>query len=55
MFAQWFKSKKDAKTGQFSVANKDKKVKDGIDFAIDTYGKTLKDLARYDRGEQLSH
>jgi hypothetical protein len=32
----------------------EQKVKAGIDFTIKTYGETLRDLARYDRGEQLS-
>ena len=32
----------------------DQKVKDGINFMLFTYGKTLKDLASYDRGETFS-
>jgi len=32
----------------------DRKVQDGIDFTIRNYGETLKDLARYDKGEPLS-
>ena len=33
---------------------KEQKVKAGIDFTLKNYGEALKDLARYDRGEQLS-
>ncbi|MES2213304.1 MAG: hypothetical protein V4473_00510 [Patescibacteria group bacterium] len=33
----------------------DTKVENGINFAIEKYGGTLKDLARYDRGEKLIH
>ena len=32
----------------------DRKVREGIDFTVGKYGKTLKDLARYDKGEDFS-
>ena len=32
----------------------DQKVQAGIDFTIRNYGQTLKDLARFDKGEALS-
>lgn len=32
----------------------DQKVQDALDFTVENYGTTLKDLARYDRGEKLS-
>lgn len=32
----------------------DRKVKEGIDFTVGKYGKTLKDLARYDKGEDFT-
>ncbi len=39
----------------FGIENKlDQKVQDGIAFTIRNYGETLKDLARYDKGETLS-
>ena len=37
-----------------AASAREKKVKEGIDFTIKRYGETLKDLARYDRGENLS-
>jgi len=44
--------RKSRKTGNF--VTKDQKAKAGIDFAIRQYGETLKDLARYDKGERFS-
>ena len=32
----------------------DDKVQDALEFTVRKYGKTLKDLARYDRGEPIS-
>ena len=46
-----FFSQKKAKKNK--KENLETKVQKGISFAIDHYGETFKDLARYDRGEKL--
>lgn len=45
--------KRSSKTGEFRTVV-DEKVKEGIDFTLKNYAETLKDLARYDRGESFS-
>lgn len=32
----------------------DQQVQDALDFTVKNYGESLRDLARYDRGEKLS-
>lgn len=47
----WNFFRKDRNTRSGAVLSRDEKAKEGINFTIEKYGQTLKDLARYDRGE----
>lgn len=48
-----FITRRQSKDGEFR-ATKEQKAKAGINFTLENYGKTLIDLARYDRGEKFS-
>jgi hypothetical protein len=50
-----FWGKKQSTQQSAIFVTREQKVKAGIDFAINRYGETFKDLDRYDRGEAFSN
>ena len=46
-------TRRQSTNGAFRIA-KEERAKAGINFTLENYGKTLIDLARYDRGEKFS-
>lgn len=55
MIKRFFSRFISSKDSESRSSKQSKRVDDAITFTLNRYGKTLTDLARYDRGEQLTN